>query len=60
MTVVGHKEQQHGRIFREEAKVWHLYISEAEELAKERAILLNTSLDSLLIFVSPPNFIDSC
>ena len=39
--------------FRPEAKVWHLYLVEAEREAKERAELWRTGLDAVLIFVSP-------
>lgn len=38
--------------FREDAKVWYLYLEDAEREAKERAELWRTGLDSLLIFVS--------
>lgn len=37
--------------FREDARIWQLYLEEAEEKAKDKADLWNTGLDSLLIFV---------
>ena len=37
--------------FRPDAKIWALYLEEAEREAKERAELWRTGLDSLLIFV---------
>ncbi|KAJ3493597.1 hypothetical protein NMY22_g20188 [Coprinellus aureogranulatus] len=40
--------------FREDAKVWHLYLEDAEEKAKYKADLWNTALDSLLIFAGLP------
>ncbi|TEB18939.1 hypothetical protein FA13DRAFT_511499 [Coprinellus micaceus] len=36
--------------FRPDAKVWHLYLVEAEREAKERAELWRTGLDAVLIF----------
>ncbi|TEB39614.1 hypothetical protein FA13DRAFT_12801 [Coprinellus micaceus] len=36
--------------FREDARIWQLYLEEAEEKAKDKADLWNTGLDSLLIF----------
>lgn len=41
------------REFREDAKIWRYYLDEAERKAKEQAVLWNTGLDSLLIFVRP-------
>ncbi|KAJ3549204.1 hypothetical protein NMY22_g982 [Coprinellus aureogranulatus] len=36
--------------FREDARIWQLYLEEAEEKAKFKTDLWNTTLDSLLIF----------
>ncbi|KAJ2913676.1 hypothetical protein MD484_g6737, partial [Candolleomyces efflorescens] len=36
--------------FRSNAKIWHLYLEDAEREAKDRVELWKTSLDSLLIF----------
>lgn len=44
--------------FRSEARVWSLYLEDAEEEAKERAEIWRTGLDSLLIFVSSRNAIE--
>jgi hypothetical protein len=38
--------------FRSDAKIWQLYLEDAEREAKDRMELWKTSLDSLLIFVS--------
>jgi hypothetical protein len=38
--------------FRKDAKVWYLYLEDAEREASEKAELWKTGLDSLLIFVS--------
>ncbi|RXW24835.1 hypothetical protein EST38_g993 [Candolleomyces aberdarensis] len=38
--------------FRADAKIWCLYLEDAERVAKEKAELWKTGLDSLLIFVS--------
>ena len=40
--------------FRSEARIWDLYLDDAEREAKERVELWKTGLDSLLIFVSVP------
>lgn len=40
--------------FREDAKIWQVYLEEAEEKANDKAELWRTGLDSLLIFVRPP------
>jgi hypothetical protein len=40
--------------FRSEARIWDLYLEDAEREAKERVELWKTGLDSLLIFVSTP------
>jgi hypothetical protein len=37
--------------FREDAKIWQLYLEEAEKIANDKAHLWATGLDSLLIFV---------
>jgi len=37
--------------FQPEAKVWHVYLEDAEREAKEQAEVWKTGLDSLLIFV---------
>jgi hypothetical protein len=36
----------------EDARIWYLYLEDAESEAKDRMELWKTSLDSLLIFVS--------
>ncbi|KAF8983550.1 hypothetical protein BDQ17DRAFT_1377901 [Cyathus striatus] len=36
--------------FREDAKIWELYLDDAERVARERVGLWNTGLDSILIF----------
>lgn len=41
--------------FRSDAKIWCLYLEEAERQAKDRMELWKTGLDSLLIFVSVPS-----
>lgn len=41
--------------FRADAKIWQVYLQEAEEKAKEQADSWNTGLDSLLIFVRAPS-----
>ncbi|KAF9002326.1 armadillo-type protein [Cyathus striatus] len=47
----GQKEEEGwGKQFKPDAKIWELYLKDAEEEAKERAELWKTGLDSLLIF----------
>ncbi|KAF5338737.1 hypothetical protein D9611_013351 [Ephemerocybe angulata] len=45
---IGNKVQE----FREDAKIWNCYLEVAELRAREQAELWNSSLDSLMIFVS--------
>jgi hypothetical protein len=44
--------------FRKTARIWALYLEDAEHDARERAAMWNASLDSLLTFVSIPVFLD--
>lgn len=50
----------HGIIFRTEAKIWDLYLEDAERAAKEKVELVKSGLlDSVLIFVRNPVLDDS-
>ncbi|RXW12735.1 hypothetical protein EST38_g13119 [Candolleomyces aberdarensis] len=46
----GEQTAKGGLEFRSDARIWHLYLEDAEREAKERVELWKTSLDSLLIF----------
>ncbi|KAJ2923558.1 hypothetical protein H1R20_g13540, partial [Candolleomyces eurysporus] len=46
----GEQKTKGGLEFRSDARIWHLYLEDAEREAKENVELWKTSLDSLLIF----------